>query len=161
MLPKRFERYGLTIHPDKTRLLAFGRPRPGHDPGHFDFLGFTHHWGKSRKGRWVVKRKTASKRPTRGITAVWTWCRDHRHRAAADQAKVIAAKPRGRYAYYGFTGNAARLGQFFNAAIRGWRYWLDRRSQRARMTWEKFAALLARARLPRPRVVHSIYAAKP
>lgn len=160
VLPKRFGRFGLTIHPDKTRLVAFGRPGNGPSPGTFDLLGFTHYWGQARSGRWVIKRKTASKRLTRAIRVVRTWCRANRHRDVGKQAEMLAKKLRGHYAYYGITGNAAGLGRFFNAVVKAWRGWLDRRSQRARMTWERFALLLGRVKLPRPVVVHSVYAAK-
>jgi RNA-directed DNA polymerase len=161
VLPKRFEKFGLTIHPEKTRLLFFGSPNDGHRPGSFDFLGFTHYWGESRNGRWVIKRKTASKRFTRAVRSVRDWCRANRHRDVMSQAKALGAKLRGHYGFYGITGNFERLKAFRVAVERAWRFWLDRRSQRARMAWERFKTLLARVKLPKPRVVHSVYAAKP
>src|SRR5208337_2258947 len=83
VLPKRFGKYGLTLHPDKTRLIAFGPPGDDQDdgpgkPGTFDFLGFTHYWGRSRHGRWIVKRKTAASRLKRALQRVGEWCRRHR-----------------------------------------------------------------------------------
>src|SRR5262249_50971039 len=86
VLPKRFGKYGLTPHPDKARLVRFTRPRPGGGPtttrargsgppGSFDFLGFTHFWSRSKKGTWVVKRKTARGRFRRALRRISDWCR--------------------------------------------------------------------------------------
>jgi group II intron reverse transcriptase/maturase len=161
VLPKRFAKFGLAIHPEKTRLLFFGSPNNGRRPGSFNFLGFTHYWGMSRNGRWVIKRKTACERFTRALRSVRDWCRANRHRDVMEQAKALNRKLRGHYGFYGITGNIERLKAFRVAVERAWRFWLDRRSQRARMTWERFKALLARAALLKPRVVHSVYAAKP
>jgi group II intron reverse transcriptase/maturase len=159
VLPKRFAKYGLALHPEKTRLVEFRRPPPNgtKGSGSFDLLGFTHYWARSRKGRWVVKRKTASQRLGRAVRRVWEWCRDHRHRDVREQHATLSLMVRGHYGYYGITGNADRLSAYVLAVCRAWRYWLDRRSQRARMTWDRFPRLLQRYPLPRPRVVHSIY----
>ena len=119
VLPKRFGRYGLTIHPDKTRLVPFRRPplrptrtggSPTAGPGTFDLLGFTHYWARSRKGNWVVKRKTAASRFTRAVRTVAPWCRNHRHRPIPEQHQTLCQKLRGHYAYYGITGNSNRVG---------------------------------------------------
>jgi group II intron reverse transcriptase/maturase len=166
VLPKRFSRYGLTLHPEKTRLVAFRRPDRDDEssPGsggpaerHFDMLGFTHFWARSRKGRWVVKRKTAKGRLSRAIKRMAQWCRKHRHLPAAVQHAAINRKLQGHYAYYGVTGNARALGRYRQLVERTWRMWLNRRSQRARMTWERYKQLLCRYPLRTPRVVHSIY----
>jgi hypothetical protein len=83
VLPKRFERYGLTVHPEKTKLVKFGKPPKKEQSGPknetFDFLGFTHYWAKSRRGYWVIKRKTARKRQRRSIKALWQWCKEKPH----------------------------------------------------------------------------------
>jgi len=80
VLGKRFGKYGLALHEEKTRLVEFRRPREGgNQPGSFDFLGFTHYWGKSRKGNWVVQRKTAKDRLRRAVRRVYMWCKKHRH----------------------------------------------------------------------------------
>jgi group II intron reverse transcriptase/maturase len=160
VLPKRLARYGLRLHPEKTRLVAFGRPRSrGHEdrPGTFDFLGFTHSWGWSRRGRPVVRRKTARDRFTRSWRAVYRWCRENRHLPIAEQQRVLGQKLRGHYAYYGLTGNARALTRFSFEVRRAWHKWLGRRSRSARMSWERFARLLERHPLPPVRVVHSIY----
>ena len=137
VLPKRFGRYGLTIHPDKTRLVAFQPPdRParsdsGRVPslGHFDFLGFTHYWGRSRKGVWVVKRRTAPSRLRRALTTIAQWCRLNRHRPIPEQHQTLGQKLRGHFAYYGITGNSEALRRFRDAVTRTWRNWLSRRTR--------------------------------
>ena len=163
VLPKRLGKNGLTIHPEKTRLVAFGRPHANEavKPGSFDFLGFTHYWGKSRRGKWVIKRKTASKRFTRGIKRIGDWCRRNRHQPIAEQHRVLCQKLRGHCAYYGITGNGLWLQKFKVELQKRWQKWLNRRSRQAAMPWERFSRLLQRYRLPPARVVHSIYAAKP
>ena len=146
VLPKRFERYGLTIHPDKTRLVEFKKPREPRDPkggpGNFDFLGFTHHWGKSKSGSWVIKRKTAKGRMSRALTTIGEWMRKHRHLPVRDQWRTLNQKLVGHFRYYGITGNHKALGRFRHEVVGRWRSWLNRRSQRARMTWERMTKLL-------------------
>lgn len=153
VLPKRFEKYGLTIHPDKTRLVEFKRPKeprdPKGEPGIFDFLGFTHYWGKSKKGSWVVKRKTAKSRMTRAIRTISEWMRKHRHKPVPEQRKTLNQKLNGHFRYYGITGNSKALGRFRYEVVKRWRAWLGRRSQRARMTWERMKRLLAKYPLAR------------
>ena len=96
VLPKRFGRYGLTLHPEKTRLVAFRRPdqcppnRGG--PGTFDVLGFTHYWGKSRNKKWIIKRKTAKSRFQRGLKRIGLWCREHRHESIREQQEALRKK---------------------------------------------------------------------
>jgi RNA-directed DNA polymerase len=153
VLPKRFERYGLTIHPDKTRLVEFRKPKelrdPNGGPGNFDFLGFTHYWGKSKNGNWVVKRKTAKGRMTRALKAIGEWMRKHRHLPVREQWRKINQKLVGHFRYYGITGNSKALSRFRFQVTRRWQGWLNRRSQRARMTWERMNRLLERFPLAR------------
>ena len=166
VLPKRFERFGLTLHPDKTRLLDFRRPdrRKDDDDGDsgggnrsFDLLGFTHYWGRSRRGKWVVKKKTASDRFSRSLQRTTEWCRRNRHRPVGEQHQALSRKLRGHYAYYGVTFNYAALAAFRFNVVRVWRRWLSRRSRAARRkcTWQWMNQLLKRLPLPAPRVVHS------
>lgn len=161
VLPKRFGRYGLTLHPDKTRLVPFSPPRQREkgttEPGTFDFLGFTHYWKKSRKGKWVVARRTAKGRLTRSIRSLREWCRDNRHQPVVEQHRTLSRKLRGHYAYFGVTGNYWSLAAVWHETLRAWRKWLNRRSQRARMDWRRFYNLLERHPLPPPRVVHTVY----
>jgi RNA-directed DNA polymerase len=164
VLPKRLGKYGLRIHPDKTRLVAFGRPTGTSEskPGTFDFLGFTHYWGKSRRGKWVIKRKTAQQRFSRGLKRITEWCRHNRHRPVVEQHQELCQKLRGHFAYYGITGNDLWLRKFRQGVKRAWQKWLHRRSRSSTdMPWDRFNRLLQRYRLPPARVVHSIYAVKP
>jgi group II intron reverse transcriptase/maturase len=165
VLPKRFGKYGLTLHPEKTRLVPFqglppgAPPGPREDrPGTFDFLGFTHYWGRTLKGNWTVKRKTAKDRFRRSLKGISEWCRKHRHRSLREQWAALTAKLRGHYAYYGIPGNSRCLGGVRYHARRVWHKWLSRRSGRARIPWERFGELERRyplppARLPRARQV--------
>jgi RNA-directed DNA polymerase len=159
VLPQRFGKYGLTLHPEKTRLVTFRRPPKDQDrnqpPGSFDFLGFTHYWGKSWKGGWVVKRKTARSRLTRALKTLRVWLRRNFHLGVDDQHVALIRKVQGHYAYYGITGNANALSTFLMEVGRLWRWWLGRRNNRARMSWETFNAFLRRHPLPRVRIVHS------
>jgi len=164
VLPSRLGKYGLTMHPDKTQMVPFRRPRRGTDgkggggrPGTFEFLGFTHYWGRSRRGRWVVKRRTARSRLARAVRALHQWTKQHRHWRIAEQHRALSQKLRGHYAYYGITGNADALERVYRLAIRAWRRWLDRRNHQRKMTWDRMNRLLERYPLPRPIVVHSIY----
>ena len=163
VLPKRFERFGLTLHPDKTRLLNFQRPdrRNDDDEGtggrSFDLLGFTHYWGRSRRGKWIVKKKTASDRFSRALRQIGTWCRVYRHLPIAVQHHTLKRKLQGHYAYYGVTTNYVALSAFRREVVRVWLKWLRRRSNAARRkcTWEWMNRLLERLALPSPRIVHS------
>jgi RNA-directed DNA polymerase len=164
VLPKRFGKYGLTLHPDKTRLVPFRRPGQRSDsgsaelpPGSFDLLGFTHYWGRSRRGVWVVMRKTAASRFSRVIKKITHWCRLNRHRPVAEQHKMLSQKLRGHDAYYGITGNSRMLQRLRAVVRRIWRKWLMRRRRAGRLRWDHFERLLQRFPLPYPRVVHSVY----
>jgi hypothetical protein len=165
VLPKRFEKYGLTIHPEKTRLVPFERPSDRLEsrgtsqrtpPGSFDLLGFTHYWGRSRQGRWVVKRKTSKSRFHRGLQAIAVWCRKNRHRPLIVQHQTLGQKLRGHRAYYGITGNSASLGRFRSGLTWLWQHWLSRRGRGKRMTWDRFARFLKRNPLPVPIAIHSV-----
>jgi hypothetical protein len=125
-------------------------------PGSFDLLGFTHYWGRSLRGYWVVKRKTARDRLSRGLRAMSQWCRTHRHQKLAVQRAALEQKLKGHYAYYGITGNYAALLGFYKGVQRSWRKWLSRRSQKAYISWPKFYRLLERHSLPPPVIVHSV-----
>jgi len=162
VLPKRFDRFGLTLHPEKTRLVPFKWSR-GDRPGTFDFLGFTHHWGKSRKGAPVIKKRTAKDRLTRALGSIARWCRRNRHLPVREQWEILTVKVKGHFNYYGVTGNADALQRFVQEVRKLWRKWLDRRSQRARMNWDRFNSLLGRYPLLEPFIPHSVYrlAARP
>jgi len=157
VLPKRFGRYGLTLHPDKTRLVPFRRPpqRPSRAPtegagapGSFDFLGFTHFWSRSLRGNWVVKRRTAGSRFQRAMRAIAHWCRLNRHRPVGEQCEDLGRKLQGHFRYYGIVGNVVMLQRFRYGVVRLWRKWLSRRRRRWLIPWDQFNRLLARYPLP-------------
>jgi RNA-directed DNA polymerase len=159
VLAKRFGRYGLQLHPDKTRLVRFEPPRREAEPWSepkgsrgFDFLGFTHYWEKSLRGIWVVKRKTASNRVTRFLRQINRWCQSHRHALLAWQHAQLLSKLRGHFGYYGITGNSKALSSVHHWVKQLWRKWLGRRSRADKMTWERFNRLLKRYPLPNPRI---------
>ena len=160
VLPKRFSRFKLTIHPEKTVLVEF-KPPPFREKstagkGTFDFLGFTHYWAMSRRGYWVIKRKTIGKRLRRFMKAIWQWCRANRHEYINEQYRTLCSKLLGYYQYYGIRSNYKQLEVAFEHTIRAWRYWLSRRSQRNQISWLKFMATLRdKLPLPKPRIVHN------
>lgn len=166
VLPKRFGKYGLTLHPDKTRMVPFRKPdRVGDDdegPGTFTFLGFTHYWGLSRKPapkgtppakRWFAMQKTAKDRLNRTLRRLREWCRWHRHDPLEAQHRMLVKKLKGHYGYYGITGNFPALAKVFYMAKRIWRRALARRSQQ-RLPWSKMQRIWERFPLPSPRIVH-------
>jgi len=168
VLPKRFQKHGLTLHPEKTRLVDFRMPRnrkgPGEGgPGSFDFLGFTHHWGMSMKGSRIIKRKTAKSRFSRAIKRMGQWMRTVRHLSVREQHRTLCRKLTGHFNYYGITGNSKSLVRFRWEVEGLWWKWLSRRSYRARLTWEAMKRVLARYPLPPPKATHSIlrHAANP
>lgn len=160
VLPKRFENYGLKLHPTKTRLVRFPKPNDSEkdsgNPESFDLLGFTHYWGRSKRGEWVVRRKTSAKRVTRALQGIREWCRANMHKPLTDQQRVLGQKLRGHCAYYGITGNGNALSAFRARVQEIWRHWLNRRNRERSMTWEKFALLLARYPLPAAVAIHSL-----
>lgn len=158
VLPKRFDKYGLHLHPEKTRLVSFRRPphgvkRPKPKPETFDLLGFTHYWGRSRRGMWVVKRKTAKDRFSRVLKAINQWCWQNRHRTVPEQWGALCRKLRGLYAFYGISGNIPSLRSLRYEVLCLWWKWLGRRSQKGRMPWSRFQAILRAFPLPLPRVM--------
>jgi len=165
VLPKRMNKYGLTVHPEKTRLVRFTPPedddsvpsdRKPSEPRTFDFLGFTHYWDRTRQGGWVIKRKTAKTRFRRALHAVWEWCRKHLHDPVRNQHRQLTLKLRGHYAYYGITGNSGRLSAFKRGVHRTWKHWLNRRDNHGAMTWAEYSRLSRLYPLPHARIVHQI-----
>ncbi len=153
VLPRRFARFGLTLHPAKTRLVRF-QPHGGQRAETFDFLGFTHYWGKSRRGYWVIKQKTAKDRLKRALRHLSVWCRANRHQPLLIQHRHLCRKVKGHFAYYGITGNYEALKALVDQARRIWVKWLRRRSQRGGFSWDKANLLLKRLPLPKARIVH-------
>jgi len=158
VLPKRFERFGLRIHPEKSRMVQFSRPywKQGKGPGSFAFLGFTHYWGKTLSGGWTIKRKTQGKRLSRFLSGIGDWCKEHLHEAMAKQYGILSAKLRGHYQYYGVRGKFKMLEVVYEGTRVKWKKWLSRRNSKDRMGWEKFAAQVEEIfGLPKPRIVHA------
>jgi RNA-directed DNA polymerase len=165
VLPKRMSKYGLTVHPEKTRLVRFQPPQADDSdtegreppvPTTFDFLGFTHYWGRSQRGAWVVKRKTAESRLKRALSTLSEWCRKNLHLPIKEQHQKLTQKLRGHYGYYGIIGNFYSLLEFRETARGIWRRWLSRRRRDGEVTWAEFLRLEKRYSLPRARVVHGL-----
>jgi retron-type reverse transcriptase len=160
VLPKRFARFGLSLHPEKTVLIRFRKPTTrkgsGDGNGTFDFLGLTHYWTRSRRGYWVILRRTARKRLHRTKKVLWRWCRANRHLPLKDQHRMLCQKLRGHFQYYGIQGNYRLLSEVRQHAEEAWRYWLSRRSHKSAISWEKFQKLKAVFGLPIPQIVHQI-----
>ena len=168
VVPKRFGRYGLTVHPTKTKLVPFRPPSStvrnvprGDRPGTFDLLGFTHYWARSLRGHWVVKKKTASKRITRTMRSLREWCRVFRHLPVRDQHAKLRVKLLGHFNYFGVIGNFAALRRVWYEARRIWHTWLSRRSRTAYIPWGRFELLLKRYPLPAPSILKPDRRSKP
>jgi group II intron reverse transcriptase/maturase len=157
----RMESFGLTLHPDKTRLIAFERPSReqtgGRGPGTFDFLGFTMYWKRARSGAWIFSCKTQATRFRRAVKRIEEFCRSRRHESIRDQHAGLCRRLRGHFNYFGVNGNGRMLQRLVWLARRSWCRWLRRRSQRRRMTWERFSALAERLPFPPPRIRVSIW----
>jgi hypothetical protein len=160
VLPKRCARFGLRIHPTKTALRAFRKPSAyqasAEGPGTFDFLGLTHSWARSRRGFWVMKRRTARKRARRTRQSLWRWCRTNRHAPLQYQYQTLCQKLRGHFQYVGIRGNMRMLEEVLHYAEKAWRYWLSRRSSKSPIRWAQVQKLLQTYALPVPRIIHSI-----
>jgi len=157
-LPKRFGKYGLELHPDKTRLIAFGRKaleaakREGGKPATFDFLGFTHICAWSRRGRFTVHVRTMGKRLRRSLRRVSEWCCQHRHDPVDEQCEALNRMLMGHYQYYGRPTNHQGIWRFYRAVRSIWRKWLNRRTRGKTLPWHEYAKLLDRHPLRIPRI---------
>ena len=171
-LPTRFGKYGLTLHPTKTRLVRFGQPPYGWRPGRgdqtryveyvaaetFDFLGFTQFWGRiTRSAGHALFRRITRSRFRRAVKAFDLWLQHRLHEPIANQHRALSQKLRGHDAYHGITGNYRRLSALRWIVGHLWHKWLRRRSDRHKMTWERYALMIERFLLPGPRAVHSVY----
>ena len=161
VLPKRMGKYGLELHPDKTRLLRFEPPKgggKGKRPETFDFLGFTVYWRRSRKGKWIPGLRTQRGRLRRAMKSANQWCRCHRHRPVKEQHATLCSKLRGHINYFGVNNNYRSLDLLVNEVTKIWFKWLNRRSQRASKTWEQFEDMLRDFPLPPPKIMVQIWA---
>jgi RNA-directed DNA polymerase len=163
-LSERMNAYHLTLHPEKTRLLEFRPPKrsgKGKGTATFDFLGFTMYWKRTRRGKWDLWCKTRRASLRRIILAVADWCRRHRHLSVKDQHAALTRRVQGHFNYFGINGNRRSLHQVVQRVERLWHKWLNRRSNRSRLTWERFKDLLRDFPLPRPRIVIQIWVREP
>lgn len=159
VLPKRFEKFGLTIHPEKSQMIHFKRPsrfEAKSQAGTFDFLGFTHYWGLSRSGHWVIKRQTMRKRQAKAMRNLYLYCRIHRHDSVREQYAKLKSKLWGLYGYYGIRGNYRALWMIYQHVRRVWRKWLGRRTRDGYISWEKFRRFLSVWTLPMPKITKQV-----
>lgn len=159
VLTQRFAKYGLTLHPDKTRLREFGRKalarseeQGGRKPATFDFLGFTHICARSQRGYFTIHVRTMRKRLRRSLKAVSAWCQEHRHDPVPDQCEALNRKLRGHYQYYGRPTNFRSLWEYYRSVRRIWKKWLNRRTRGKTLKWTDYEQLLGRHPLLRPRI---------
>jgi RNA-directed DNA polymerase len=155
VLPKRFEKFGLSIHPEKSKVIDFKWPSKfsdKHENGTFDFFGFTHFWGRSRNGNWVIKRQTMRKRQARAMRNLYLYCRNNKHEPVKEQYRMLCSKLHGLYNYYGVICNYRALLMLYEHARSSWRRWLGRRTRNGYICWEKFEVFLNVWKLPRPSI---------
>ena len=162
VLDKRFEKYHLSLHPEKTRLIDFRRPpldqTGGKGPGSFDFLGFTMYWRRNRKGLgWHLASKTRSARLSKAVQNIYDLCRRQRHEPIAVQHKALVSRIRGHFGYFGVNENQKSLKSLVYWSKRAWHKWLNRRSQRSRLNWKRFLDLYKDYPFPNPKVYVNIW----
>lgn len=161
ILPMRFGKYELTLHPDKTRLVRFVKPQKkdsdNDKPETFTFLGFTLYWGKTRKGGFVVKCKTDKRKLSKSIKSLYIWLKINRHQKLKVQWIKLKRSVTGHYAYFGVSFNLRSLNIFLTQVKISWFKWLKRRSQKSRFTWAKFQQLSRHYPLPIPRIYHPLW----
>ena len=163
-LSKRFNKYDLQLHPEKSRNISFGRyerqnaSNTGRRANTFDFLGFTHYCDKTRKGYFKLGRKTSAKKFRAKCKDLNTWFKAIRNLLPTRQWwKTLKAKLRGHFEYYGVSGNFPAIAKYYSIAKRLAKKWLNRRSQKRKMSWEKFNKYIERYPLPQPRITHDFY----
>jgi group II intron reverse transcriptase/maturase len=159
-LGRRLAEYGLKMNEDKTKLVKFSKRKKqyGESQQTFDFLGFTFYIGKSRKGYYLIKVKTAGKRFRSKLKKVNDWARTIRNKVTLKQImKIAAAKMRGHTQYYGISHNYATVNTFINKVIRILFKWLNRRSQRKSFEWKQFELFLDRTAFPKAKICHKLF----
>jgi group II intron reverse transcriptase/maturase len=161
VLPKRMGKYNLKLHGDKTRLLRFEKPSPkqpkGKGPATVEFLGFTMYWGRTHGKTWQLRYKTRPKSLRRSLHKTDEWCRRSRILRVKEQYAGLVRRMVGHYNYFGVNGNIASLQRYEKRVQIQWRKWLNRRSQRGRMTWSRYYGLLKSYPLPEPRICVHIW----
>ena len=161
VLHQRLAKYGLELHPDKTRLIEFGpqalmkSEQGGTKPATFDFLGFTHICANSRRGYFTMHVRTMRKRLKRSLKAMAAWCRQHRHDPVEQQCQALNRKLRGHYQYYGRPTNYRSLCEYYRNVRRIWKTWLNRRTRGTTLNWDRYEQLLRRHPLLQPRITRA------
>ncbi len=163
-LKNRFGRYGLEIHPEKSRNISFGNferknaARQKRKANTFDFLGFTHYCDTTRKGKFKVGRKTSRKKFRAKCKELNAWLKSVRNLVKTKEWwKILRAKLRGHYQYYGVSENYQGVLMYYKKALRLTLKWMNRRSQKKKMSWARFLSYLEKYPLPKPRIVHNFY----
>ena len=159
-LGKWLNKFGLDLSKEKTRLIEFGRYVNAKDkkPDTFDFLGFTHFIDKTRKGKFKVGRKTRRMKFNLSLKKMNSWLKAIRNRIKTKEWwKIVSAKLRGHFEYYGISGNYAAIKDFYQLALRLIFKWINRRSQKKSMNWKQFINYLKYYPLPLPKIKHNIY----
>jgi group II intron reverse transcriptase/maturase len=163
-LKGRLKSNGLMVNEEKTKSISFGRyekenaKNQGRKPNTFDFLGITHYIGISRNGGFKVGRKTSKKRFRKSCVAMNQWLSQSRNLMPLKELwGQLIAKIRGHYAYYGISDNGHSINVYYFRVIRMVYKWLNQRSQKPSMSWEKFILFLKRFPLPKPQIVHRFY----
>lgn len=166
-LVERLGKFGLQIAEEKTKIIRLGigseiacKQVGLRKPATFDFLGFTHYWGKGKKGKYRLKRQTSVKKFRTKVKEFNEWMRANRHEKEAELAKGIARKLNGHYNYYGVSDNYRHLQMYYGKVLTLMKKWRNRRSQKRNLTWEKVDRFLERHPLPRPRIQVNLYASR-
>lgn len=154
VLPKRLGKFGLSLHPEKTKLVEVNNGK-GKGGRTFDFLGFTHYMGKSRKGKSILKRKTSRKKLKFSLQRINIWIRTNRHLPIKKLIAKLNRKMQGHYGYYGITFNSRSLHSYYRRVKQLLFNWMTRRGGKKPMTWDKLQSILAHYTLAQPRIVHS------
>lgn len=154
VLPKRLNKYNLSLNQDKSKLIDFRRTNKGKKLKTFDFLGFTFYWGFSVNGKKIIKWKTSSKSLRKSIKAIHEWCKFNRHVPIVVQHRKLCQKLKGHYGYFGVRNNYHSINAYYKETILAWHRWLSRRSQKGYINWNKFNIFLTRYPLPTPKIVH-------
>lgn len=150
-LPERLKKFNLELSMEKTNIILFSRYKKNQS-GSFEFLGFEFRWSKSYRGKDIIKRRTSRKKLRKSIKNFTEWCKEMRNRRLRTIFKKLNSKLRGYYNYYGLKNNYDSLNEFFNISMKILYKWLNRRSQRRSMNWDKFKEILGWYGICRPRI---------
>jgi RNA-directed DNA polymerase len=168
VIRKRFEQFDLQLHPDKTRVMSFGRyeginaEKQDRKANAFDFLGLTHYCTKSRHGGFLVGRRTSVKKFRKKVKELNEWFKANRNAIRLSELwKMLKAKLRGHYQYYGISGNYRGVYRYYRSALRIAFKWLNRRSQRKSFNWQQFSKYLEKYPVPKPYIAHRLYKLSP